>query len=135
MLNKGCSRATGSRTILTNVAWQMCRCHSCAAFRHPHGFSPVPHSQPMPAALWTTFNTELKTSSSPHPIENVSYLLDPTEKSHVHSSHTGPAPAFRSNPNTALPPLIPTFKPSRKLKDHTSIWAPLNPQRGTYTHT
>lgn len=89
---------------------------------NPHGFSPVPHSQPTLAVLWTKLNIELK--PTPYPItHNMAYIPDPTEKLQVSCSHTMPPNLTQTTPTL---PLISTPEPWRKLADHTSIWATLN---------
>lgn len=100
------------QVLLTHVPCQSCLCHSCAAYRHPHGFSPVPHSQPTLAALWTKLNTELKPTPLSH---HMAYIPDPTEKLQVSCSHTMPAPLSKSNPNNAHPPLISTYEPKEEI--------------------
>ena len=104
--------------------------HSCAAHKRLHGFSPVSHSQPMLAVLWTKLNVELPPIPSQHGIHP-----DPTEKWLTSCSHTMPTALSKSNPNNAHPQLISTSEPKRKLADHTSIWATLNVKRPTYMHT
>lgn len=52
--------------LLTYVPCKSCQCHSCAAYEQTHGLTPVPHSQPKLAALWTKLNAALK--PTPYPI-------------------------------------------------------------------
>lgn len=104
--------------------------HSRAAHKRLRDFSPVSHSQPMLAALWTELNAELPPIPSQHGIHP-----DPTEKLLMSCSHTMPTALSKSNPNNAHPQFITTSEPKRKLADHTSIWATLNVKRPTYMHT
>lgn len=87
------------------------------------------------AALWTPLDAELKPSTCPCPHRNMAYIPDPTEKLQVSCSHVVLPAAFRSLPNNSHPCLISTFKPGRKLTDHTPVCATLNLKCGKYIHT
>lgn len=104
-------------------------CHICTPYRHPHSSSFVPalsqhltHFGQHSVVMWglppTTLNNPTWYTSL-IPLTKLQVIL---------------APLFKFNPNNSRPFLISTFKPRRKLTDHTPAWASLNLKCVSYNH-
>lgn len=111
-------------------------CSMAAMRKDTHMISLLsPQFQPTLCSALNSTQRWAKAFNLPLPHRNMAYIPDPTEKLQVSCSHVVLPAVFRSLPNNSHPCLISTFKPGRKLTDHTPVCATLNLKCGKYIHT